>query len=66
MSKSLIGNISYCPAIFGHFCWPQTIANRSVNVSCAVIRHGGVDSTSLCLKKNFFCFYVKIFGYRIF
>jgi hypothetical protein len=50
MSKSIAENIlkngSYCPAIFGYLCWPQTPANQSVNISCAVVRHPGVDSSS--------------------
>lgn len=50
MSISISGNFSsnssYCPAIFGHFCWPETPANESVNISCAVLRHPGVDPSS--------------------
>jgi len=50
MSKSIAENIlkndSYCPAIFGYLCWPQTPANHSVNISCSVLRYLGVDSSS--------------------
>ncbi len=46
MSNSISENGSYCPGIFGYICWPQTPANHSVNISCSVLRHPGVDSSS--------------------
>ena len=45
-NESLLSNRSYCPAVFGHFCWPRTPANQSVNISCIVLNHLGVDSSS--------------------
>ncbi|CAF0921198.1 unnamed protein product [Rotaria sordida] len=41
----LLFNGSYCPAIFEYLCWPQTDADFSVNISCGVLRHAGVDSS---------------------
>ncbi|CAF0881716.1 unnamed protein product [Adineta steineri] len=47
MSNFTHENLS-CPAIFEYLCWPRATANQLVNVSCAVIRHNGVD-----LSKSF-------------
>lgn len=46
ISENILTNGSFCPAIFGRFCWPQTPANQSVNTSCIVLRHPGVDPSS--------------------
>jgi hypothetical protein len=46
ISENILSNKSYCPAIFEYLCWPQTSANHSVNISCVVLRHPGVDSSS--------------------
>jgi hypothetical protein len=46
ISENVLSNNSYCPAIFGHLCWPKTPTNHSVNISCAVLHHPGVDSSS--------------------
>lgn len=34
-----------CEAVKGRYCWPQTAVNHSVNVSCHLIDHPGVDSS---------------------
>lgn len=47
MNESISSNSSYCPALFEFFCWPETTANVLVNISCAALRHPGVDSSSL-------------------
>lgn len=53
ISENLLSNGSYCPPIFGTFCWPQTPSNSSVNISCNVLRHAGIDQSSL-FKDIFF------------
>jgi hypothetical protein len=47
ISENFVSNGSYCPAMFAYICWPQTPANHSVNVSCTVVRHQGVDTARL-------------------
>jgi len=47
ISEKFLSNGSYCPAVFEHLCWPQTSANELANISCVVLRHPGVDSSSL-------------------
>jgi hypothetical protein len=46
ISENIFSNDSYCPAIFELLCWPQTTANDSVDIPCAVLGHPGVDPTS--------------------
>ena len=46
MTEHVLTNGSYCPALIGRLCWPQTLANHSVNISCAVLPFNGVDRSS--------------------
>ena len=42
-----IDNHTSCPTIFDNLCWPETLANQSVSISCSNLAMQGVDATSL-------------------
>lgn len=46
INETLLSDDVYCPAIFEFICWPKTKADESVNISCGVLRHPGVDPSS--------------------
>ena len=48
-NRSLRTDEAHCPAVFDNLCWPQTVANESITVSCSPLSMQGVDATSKSL-----------------
>ncbi|CAF1028161.1 unnamed protein product [Rotaria sordida] len=54
-SQSLLSNNSlndelYCPTVFENLCWPQTLANHSITISCSLLAMPGVDSSKFLTR----------------